>query len=264
MHILIVSDLHHRRDWYRWLASQKADLTVIAGDLMDGFDIKGIAPQMLYIDNWCRNFAGSLALCSGNHDANGIEVRDPDAVARLPLATQDQIARIIRHEHWMDALARPGVVTDRRSELLKTPSGEIVVTTTPYSFLPEPDTETSRLWRAGALLRKKRKSPWIVLHHDPPDNSAVGGIYGDTNLFYRICESRPDFVVSGHQHEQPYHGSFAEKIASTWCFNPGHPELRSAAKSSIPNHIILNLTEKTASWYASSQGGPIRETISIA
>ena len=98
MHILIVSDLHHRRDWYRWLASQKVDLTVIAGDLMDGFDSKGGAAQMLYIDDWCRNFAGSLALCSGNHDANGIEVRNPDAVKRLPLATQEQIARIIRHE----------------------------------------------------------------------------------------------------------------------------------------------------------------------
>ena len=52
MHILIVSDLHHRRDWYRWVASQKVDLTVIAGDLMDGFDSKGGAAQMLYIDDW--------------------------------------------------------------------------------------------------------------------------------------------------------------------------------------------------------------------
>jgi predicted phosphodiesterase len=263
MHILIVSDLHHRRDWYHWLSLQKADLTVIAGDLMDGFDSKGGAAQMLYIDDWCRSFAGPLALCSGNHDANGIEVRDPDAITRLPLATQEQITRIILHENWMDALARPGLVTDRRSEVLMTPSGEIVVTTTPFSFLQEPDKETPKLWREGSLLRKKRKLPWIVLHHEPPGNSSVGGLYGDRSLFYRICESRPDFVVSGHQHEQPYLGTFAEKVASTWCFNPGHPELQCAAKSPIPNHIILNLTEKTASWYASSPGGLIQKTISI-
>jgi len=46
MRILITADLHSRRDWFDWLLRQQADLTVVAGDLLDGFRADGLQVQM--------------------------------------------------------------------------------------------------------------------------------------------------------------------------------------------------------------------------
>jgi len=74
-------------------------------------------------------------------------------------------------------------------------------------------------------------------------------------------ECQPDFVLSGHIHEQPYDGNFAGRIDRTWCFNPGRPALDRA----IPNHILLDTAKRTATWYATPNVGrqPIKKEISL-
>ncbi len=121
------------------------------------------------------------------------------------------------------------------------------------------------LWREGALQRKSLRVPWIVLHHEPPADTMVGGHNGDPALFYKIQEYRPNFVMSGHMHEQPYLGSFADNLGGTWCFNPGYPPGGSAKNAKVPNHIVLDLDARTATWHASSPRGgqPILKQIRL-
>jgi predicted phosphohydrolase len=253
-------------DWYAWLSAQESDLTVVAGDVLDGLSEVSTLAQMLAFSKWCNAFPGRLALCSGNHDANdeGLDyMLDMDAFAALSEEKKAMISNITKSKHWMDSLSRNGVVTDRRSELLKTPAGDLVITTIPFSFMPDPDPISASLWEAAATLRRKTGAPWVVLHHDPPIDTKVGGYSGDGSLLYRLRMWKPDYLFSGHLHQQPYNGGFADRLASTWCFNPGYPDQRAAVNTSTPNHIVLDLAERTATWNASSLDGAIRKTISF-
>lgn len=267
MRILLTSDLHIRMDWLTWLSSQPSDLTVIAGDVLDGLSNVGTLPQMMALAQWANGFPGRLALCSGNHDANddGLNyMLDKEALNALPPEKRATISQFTKTKYWMDMLSRSGVVTDRRTEILETQSGRIVVTTIPYSFMANPDAISASLWEEGARLRRKTGHPWLVLHHDPPQGTQVGGWYqGDKNLFYRIREWKPDYVFSGHEHSQPYLGSFIDRLASTWLFNPGYPDQRIAKDEPVPNHIILDLDERTATWHAASPDGHIVQTKSL-
>ena len=249
MRILLLADIHSQGQWYRWIASQNADLTVIAGDLLDGFSNEGLLTQKLSFSNWVARFPSPLALSSGNHDGNesslaGFEI---DALVGFSDKHRAEANRLLSEKHWMDCLERPGVVTDGRTAVVETPHGSIVVTTIPFDFGSGGDMD--HLWREGALKRKTLRIPWIVLHHDPPADTMVGGHTGDPSLFYKIQEYRPSFVVSGHIHVQPYRGSFADKLGETWCFNPGRPE--QSHLGSVPNHIVLDLRAGTATWHAS-------------
>ena len=224
-------------------------------------------PQILFLVDWCKQFEGQLAVSSGNHDGNDNDPYfDLSKINRLPKDQRETIRRLISEPHWMDHLERVKVVTDRRTKVVETPNGKMVVTTIPFSFLADgEDPGADMLWREGAILREKLRIPWIVVHHDPPADTAVGGFYGDTRVFYRIWEYIPDFVVSGHHHSQPYIGSFADKLGVTWCFNPGYPDPAFAREAKIPNYILLDLKKATATWYATSNvtGEPIQQKISL-
>ena len=267
MRILLLSDLHFREPWYQWVSAQKADLTIIAGDLMDGFHKNGRLPQILFLVEWCQRFEGQLALSSGNHDGNDDDPHfDLSKMNRLPMDQRERVRRLISEPHWMDHLERSNVVTDRRTAVVETLKGKIIVSTIPFCFLPgSEDPATDGLFREGAILRKKLKIPWIVVHHDPPADTKVGGLYGDTRLFYLIREYNPDFVISGHPHSQPYTGSFADNLGETWCFNPGCPEPAFEREAKFPNHILLDLKKSTAIWYATSNvtGKPMHQQISL-
>jgi len=78
-----------------------------------------------------------------------------------------------------------------------------------------------------------------------------------------IREYQPDFVVSGHIHGQPYSVDFANQLGQTWCFNPGVPTLSRAIKAKTPNHIVLDLSARTATWHATPNVGrePIMTSI---
>jgi len=266
MKLLLLSDLHGRADWYAWAGGQSCDAMFIAGDLLDAFAEGGMVPQMLALAEWCKNVPIPLALSSGNHDAN--EASNGSWLGRdlpfeIPPEQSEQILRFLSTERWMDALERAGLVTDHRSLVLETGAGNLVVTTIPFD--PTAEADWTHLWREGGRLRRKNRVPWIVLHHEPPADTAVGGMMGDKSLFDRIREYRPDFVLSGHLHDQPYHGSFAVRVGSTWCFNPGTPPLARWRSSKQPNSILLDLENRTATWTATHQRPrqPISETISL-
>ncbi len=266
MRLLLLADLHFRDDWYRWLFEPRADLAVIAGDLLDGFHPGGLLPQMLALREWCARFPGNLAISSGNHDANVPGgVFDPEGLAEIPENKRQAALEMLQAKHWMDRLERPGIVTDGRTTVVETSGGPLVVTTIPYDHVQRGSTFADELWQAGAALRKFHQAQWIVLHHEPPADTAVGGLMGDPELFYRIREYRPNFVVSGHLHAQPYSGSFADQIDGTWCFNPGFPAANRARAAKIPNHILLDLAERTATWHATANVGhpPIIKQIKL-
>ena len=97
MRILLLADLHFRVEWYHWLAQQRVDIAVIAGDLLDGFHPEGLLPQMLSFREWCARFPGNLALSSGNHDANepGGAV-DPQGLAEI----RDEMWQALSKCYW--------------------------------------------------------------------------------------------------------------------------------------------------------------------
>jgi predicted phosphodiesterase len=263
--ILITADLHSRRDWFDWLLRQQADLAVVAGDLLDGFRADGLLVQMLELRRWCAQFPGHLAVCSGNHDHNNMPLRTkrPAALPGIPEDEREEVLSLRLAGHWMDCLETDRIVTDRRTKVVTTPGGGLVVTAIPYDFDGGEDHDD--LWEEGARLQHQLKTPWLVLHHEPPAEVKVGGRMGNRQLYYKIQEYRPDFVFSGHLHNQPYVGSFADRLDGTWIFNPGHPEQNQAVKSDMPNHIILDLATRTATWHASPLAGqlPITETIPL-
>jgi Icc-related predicted phosphoesterase len=263
MRILLLSDLHSRLDWYQWAAAQRAGLTAIAGDLLDGFQAYGLLPQITALKKWADAFPGPLAVSSGNHDGN-IEAGALSGELAIT-ADREAALALLASENWMDALERPGVVTDRRSQILDTAAGMTVITTTPYFPGPQGPRFCDRLWEEGKRLRTATGRPWLVLHHEPPADTMVGGRTGDPSLFYQIQEYQPDFVLSGHIHGQPYAGSFADRLGKTWCFNPGFPVLARAIRTRVPNHIILDLAAGTATWHATPNVGrqPILKQISL-
>lgn len=214
----------------------------------------GLVPQMLALATWCEASTVPLVLSSGNHDAN--EPGDgawlgASALEPIPSSASEQVSRFLQAERWMDALERPSLVPDHRSAVLATQSGSVVVTTIPFD--PTGEATRESLWREGAKLRSEHRVPWLVLHHDPPADTAVGGLMGDASLFYRIEEYRPDYVLSGHLHDQPYRGAFADRIGSTWCFNPGTPPLARLRSAKQPNSILLDLANRIATWTATHQ-----------
>jgi len=75
---------------------------------------------------------------------------------------------------------------------------------------------------------------------------------GDASLAWMIEEYQPDYVLSGHIHGQPYHphGNFAERIGTTWCFNPGAPSVAQTEHANVPNHILLDTVAEHAVWHA--------------
>ena len=251
MKILLLSDLHARTDWYAWAARQSCDALAIAGDLLDGFSGSELLPQMLALAEWCKKLPVPLVISSGNHDYNeagdGRWLRDslPEGISSEQAG---QIACFLAAERWMDTLERPGLVTDHRSSILETKAGKLVVTTIPFNQTASANGDG--LWRKGACLRKKHRSPWIVLHHEPLKNTTVGGRMGDVSVLHHIQEYRPDFALSGHIHDQPYRGGFADRVGSTWCFNPGTPPLIKFHSATQPNSILLDLESRTATWTA--------------
>jgi len=256
MKILHLSDLHLNRSWLAWAQEQAAhyDLVCVSGDLLDMFSRQGHFWGVLVIKRWVESFPVNLALCSGNHDGSSPE-RIPDTGLLPTLKAEDrrEAEKLLLLERWMDALERPSVVTDNRSQLVETASGRVVVTTLPYDFWGAAPSRD--LLKEGAKLRKESKAPWIVLHHEPPNGHLVGGFFGNSGLSERIASYSPDFVLSGHIHLQPYRGDFAEQMGRAWCFNPGVPDDVVAAKAAEPNHVIIDLVEGTATWSFTGGGG---------
>ncbi len=169
---------------------------------------------------WASGFRSPLAISSGNHDANDPEILPTTReLPRVAAADRHLAESLILRERWMEALSRPGVVTDNRSEVLETASGRIVITTIPYDYTG--CTHRKDLWRSGASLRKQTAAPWLVLHHEPPADTDVGGLHGNTGLPFtlkplslRVTRSLSKFVVKIELKFMPMIGTYPPAIGA--------------------------------------------------
>ena len=262
MRVLLTNDIHNTRKWYSWLLSQapRFDLIAIAGDLFDMYDERGVLPQILAFDEFSKKVVASgcaLAFCSGNHD--GAQERDADQCLkslRSLMTNTVRVCQIVSKPFWADAFDAPLIIPDGRATILTFRSGErLLVSTHPFSFDCGigNSVRSNELWEVASDLRTAENIPWLALHHEPVAGSKVGGAKGSTDAKRPVLRKMPTYIASGHLHGQPYapSGSWRHRLPKTWCFNAGAAP---SECSDIPNHIIIDTTDNTVAWHASSRG----------
>lgn len=203
MNVIITSDLHGRWEWYSWLARQQVDLIVIAGDLIDllGCDEQEIDLCVAFL----ACFQSPVAVCSGNHDNPAV---------------------------WFPRLEPLKILCDGQSKIY----GKLLVTCLPFE---EADYGANDATLGAAQKRAEQRS-WLVVHHDPPCGTSVGGNDASTQILRQIKQYRPQYLASGHWHKQPYVGRWCCRSGATICFNAGQPEIH--AQGSRPNCIYLDIS----------------------
>lgn len=261
MKILLTNDLHGCSRWYDWLLVQatNVDIVAIAGDLFDGFDEKGLLPQVLAFDRFVaalRKTGCCLAFSTGNHDCNMALDGDPTLeTSHKGEMTDPRAQEILISGSWPDVFDyqdEPGlgtVVTDNRATVLSFPTGErLLVSTHPYSF-DDSEGGNAVLWETASKIRFERRVCWLALHHEPAAGTKIGGIDGSHQLYWHINATPPNYVACGHIHDMPFcsGGSWRDVIGPTAVFNPGQSGCEAA---SFPNHIILDTSRRLALWTA--------------
>jgi Icc-related predicted phosphoesterase len=230
--VVAVSDLHYRLRQLDWLLARAStvDAVVIAGDLLDirspvALDVQAVAVRAALRELGSRT---SLFVASGNHDLDG---RD---------AAGEKAAR------WMAPLAELGVHGDSTS----VPLGEDLVTVCPWWDGPRARAALDACLTEAAGRARRR---WIWVHHAPPAGSPLAfdghRAWGDGVLSEWITRFTPDLVLTGHVHQAPFvpGGGWADRIGSTWVFNPGQQN------GPTPARVEVDLAEGTAVWSAAAQ-----------
>ena len=94
--------------------------------------------------------------------------------------------------------------------------------------------------------------PWMVLHQVPPKSGP--GVSGEeAEASDLLLTYRPDYFVSGHDHQFPYVSgqSWRQKVGEVCVLVPG--QLLSAP---YPNYINLNTLSGESSWHT-DRGGEV-------
>lgn len=259
MQIFLFSDIHFQKRWYPWIANQKVDLTLIAGNLMGANASETPVEQMLFLERWCQDFPGALVVSSGKADINQIDMSYyGKEVESLEVEEASVARRLLKQKTWMEGLKREHLVTDGQTVLVETTGGSLIVSTIPACDEEANTPLATALMEKASMMRRETRMPWIVLHNEPPAQTAVAGKDGSFSLVDKIRKYRPNFVISGQLNKQAYKGFFADKIEGTWCFNPGYPPDCKADKVKTPNRILLDLQEFSATWYATPRAAEKR------
>jgi hypothetical protein len=105
-----------------------------------------------------------------------------------------------------------------------------------------------------AVEAARRPARWLWVYHWPPLGSPSCWTgrrrYGDTELGAWIARHRPNMVRRGHVHEPTFRpaGAWADRIGTTWAFNPGRQI------GPVPAHIEIDLDAGGGPWrWASSR-----------
>jgi Icc-related predicted phosphoesterase len=225
--ILLVSDLHYSLPQLDWVvgAAPSYDLVVVAGDTLD---IRSAVPLEAQTEVALRYLSrlqseSGLVVASGNHDLTG-----PDGAG-------EQSAL------WLADARAAGIPTDGDSLAVD----DVLLTICPWW-----DGPVGRQVVADQLDADASRRPrwWLWVYHWPPLGSRTCWTgrrdYGDGDLRGWITEHRPDLVLAGHVHESPFKpdGGWADRVGSTWVFNPGHQI------GPVPTHVELDLDEGRARW----------------
>ena len=185
----------------------------------------------------------SLAICSGNHDSYGdflsTGLVDSDfADIALPGFTE----MLLSESQWMRHL--PAVVCgDGQTICFK---GKCILTSCEFAIEDISHQRAIReLMKQGRELKKVKKLPWIVIHHEPPAGINLAKAdrmadMGNSFLSENLREFQPDIVLSGHVHNAPFlHGTCCEQYAKSHCFNVGHQ-----SDSAKPHWVEIALNDR--------------------
>ncbi len=239
MKVLIVSDLHYALKQYDWVTqmSEKFDLVIIAGDLLDLSSIVDREVQSVIALKYLSKIqAGArLVVSSGNHDCLE-ELKDREQAAL-----------------WLQKGRGEMTAVDGDSVMID----DMLVTVCPWW-----DGEHGR-----ELVRKqieadaaKEKKNWIWIYHAPPQDSPVSWTgkthFGDTYLNEWIKEFKPQMVFCGHVHQSPFRngGSWIHEEEGAFTFNAGKQ------LGPIPSFLVWDTDGNQVTWV--SQAGTERVTLS--
>jgi Icc-related predicted phosphoesterase len=221
MRILHVADLHLKRDWFDWVASQSPhfELVVIAGDLQDAFSNTPMHDQARTISKWLLEIRTPTVICSGNHDY----------WTRSPRAAVDEDAEAA----WLRRLAGlgSGLVIDGTIVML----GSIKIMVNGWNQVPDVASPID-----------------ILVTHAPPmgcacASGAEGQDVGDPELWDVMKYYPPRLILAGHIH-QP---------RRTWCRWPPQDNPTTLVLvpgcdegAEVPAHWIID-TEKRMAMHSS-------------
>jgi Icc-related predicted phosphoesterase len=248
MKLLLTSDLHSHTPWYHWLIEQAehVDCIAIGGDMVEGL-APGNHIHKFSMAEWCLEKVIEqgchAAVCSGNHEIylkkNIRNQENPTTTLSLRTSLLDSGILNIK--------ANPLLIGDAQTRLVDRGSESLIVTTIPYSKGDVARPSKIRLWEEEQKLRECQGYAWLVLHHEPPNGTRVGGHMGNLEIRSDIELYQPDYVLSGHLHQQPYEcgGSYSDQIGKSICLNAGQMGNQSGR---IPNHIILDSKTGNSHW----------------
>jgi predicted phosphodiesterase len=227
--ILLASDLHYALPQFDWALAQvgEVDLVVLAGDHLDIASHVPLDAQIAVLTAVVERLEQpeQLVMSSGNHDLTA-----PDSAGE-------------QSAPWMEQLRAAKVWTDGDSIEL----GDTLVTVCPWWDGPVGRERVAAQLAADAARRPAR---WVWVYHWPPDESPTCWTghrhYGDPDLLGWIEEHGPDVVLAGHVHDPPFKpdGAWADRIGSTWVFNPGRQT------GPMPAFIEIDLDDGVATWYS--------------
>ncbi len=235
MKVLCTADLHGNRQWFKWVLenSPRFDLVVLPGDFVDGYDKRDLPIVLGEVEEFFKELEKvgvPVLFCSGNHD---------DGIKRTsnPLHT------------WTDGLKKPNKIWGNGDMGTLTIHGQDILFSCHQDneFRKEPVTlKLEKDFEKGHELAQVTGLPWLVVHHNPPDQCLVSkGDMGGSLILKKLIERfQPDFVFSGHLHQAPLAGDCVDHIGSTVCFNAGF-----RAKALTPNRLELDLRSRTGNWF---------------
>jgi Icc-related predicted phosphoesterase len=231
--LLLASDLHYNLRHLDWLLSKAGefDVVVLAGDHLDISASVGLETQSIVVLQYLKRLADRtrVVASSGNHDLTARNAHGEKEAA------------------WLLDGGSVGALVDWDTFDVD----DVRITVCPWWDGPSTRVDVETQLREQA---RDRPPWWVWVYHPPPAGSATAHgtkrDYGDEDLRSWIGELHPDVVLSGHVHEAPFisGGSWAERVDTTWTFNAGR-----VAIGSIPNHVVLDLGGRTASWYGGGE-----------
>ena len=183
MKILHTTDLHFKKHWFEWIASQQPnyDVFCITGDFLEERESQSLQEQIEWVSSWMREFKKPLFVCSGNHDIE--ELENEDWLCKIPNIYSDNSIKTIDGVKF-------GCVEYIAPDFFEFDECDVVL-----YHLPPIKTKTA-------------------LHRENEDD------WGDKEL-YRLLKNRlfsPSYLLCGHMH---YPQDTKETIHKTTVCNCG-------------------------------------------
>jgi predicted phosphodiesterase len=235
--LLLASDLHYNLRQLDWLLDKadEFDVVVLAGDHLDISASVGLETQSIVMLQYLQRLADrtTVLASSGNHDLTARNTHGEKVAA------------------WLLEGGTVGALVDWDTF----DRDDVRITVCPWWDGPLTRDDVEAQLREQA---RDRPAWWVWVYHPPPAGSATAlgtkRDYGDADLRAWIGELQPDLVLSGHVHEAPFidGGSWAERVHAAWTFNAGRVGI-----GTIPNHVVLDLEHRTASWYGGGETAEI-------